>query len=1106
MTRLTIALLIPLVFLGLAALVAPSFIDWNAHKPRIAGVVARETGLNPDLAGNVSLTLLPRPALSLGDVTLSGDRGDSPLRALTAERLDIRLALLPLLTGAIEAEDIVLVRPAMTVDLGALASGRANDPLAGTAALRRLQLENASLRLIDEDRGIDIAIPEIDGRFDARDSRGPFDLKGRLMLADEPAAFQVSIGRIGDDGSAALGAQLLIERPATGSIRFNGRLGGRPGTGSGGGRSADGIALTGRLKAEGPDGWALLAALPPLGALAADSPNAPLALDLTADLGLEGGRLTLTGLSLRLGDMLAKGLVGVRFGQTPTVTASLELNRLDIDRELARWPDSDRAGSFAGRLRQASVPEAMHGSLSVAVGAINWRGQIVRQARFTAEAIHGRIAIGEASAFLPGDTELRADGTVENSAAGLAFDGKVRLRSSNIRGLAEWLGADSAAIPEDRLRQTQLAARLHIDHRAVALSKIDGIVDNSRLGGAATIALRSRPSFGLDIAIDRLNLDAYLAPASDAPATANMPRDAFLARLAGFDSSAALQIGALTWHGVNLQNFALDAYLYNGALALNQLSVGDLSGLRASAGGRVENLAGNPQFDIVFDGRTDSLARTARGLDLELPAHFKALREARVNGKVSGRADRLSIDADGEINAADFTLQGFLGDPFGHVTYDGSVAVHTRDLALLLGPYARGFAGDGDNAELKIDGHGDEKAARLRASATVNRLEASFDGDLLVSPAADSGLRGTLALRHPSLDTIPLPDGRMLPGPFGAAKLVAAVDAGSDGFRLDELVMTLGNSDAEGGLAIDWQGPRTTVAATLDARRLDLAPLVETLEREAGQEGGPAAGGGWPRSVIDFSSLLGFDGTLTLHAAIVDLGATALGDMAFDGALKAGRLEVRDWRAGLFDGAMTASGSLDVATSPARVAFDFRLDNGAVDALPPPYDGMMIGKARGDLHLRGESAGRSIFQLVRSLDGEARISGRDGVLRGLDLAGLLDRRGERPGIAEARALVAAALDGGETPFAHGGGAWRIERGVATTEPTVFSLDGARAILTGRVDLDRWETRSRLMIELDGPPGAPPFGVGLSGPLLRPDRDPILRPLATFIADGGFARN
>ena len=79
-------------------------------------------------------------------------------------------------------------------------------------------------------------------------------------------------------------------------------------------------------------------------------------------------------------------------------------------------------------------------------------------------------------------------------------------------------------MPAERLRRLSLSAALQLNPDQLQLSDVDAVLDSSHLVGAATVLLQERPAFGASMAIDRLNLDAYL-PQSEAtkPAAAAAP-------------------------------------------------------------------------------------------------------------------------------------------------------------------------------------------------------------------------------------------------------------------------------------------------------------------------------------------------------------------------------------------------------------------------------------------------------------------------------------------------------------------------------------------------------------------------------------------------------
>src|SRR3546814_3575715 len=84
-----------------AALVAPSFIDWNAYRAEIATEVRKATGRRLVIEGPVDVALLPTPKLSAAKVRLANLEGAAVPDMVRLESLDVRVAFWPLLSGKV---------------------------------------------------------------------------------------------------------------------------------------------------------------------------------------------------------------------------------------------------------------------------------------------------------------------------------------------------------------------------------------------------------------------------------------------------------------------------------------------------------------------------------------------------------------------------------------------------------------------------------------------------------------------------------------------------------------------------------------------------------------------------------------------------------------------------------------------------------------------------------------------------------------------------------------------------------------------------------------------------------------------------------------------
>jgi uncharacterized protein involved in outer membrane biogenesis len=100
--------------LGLAALaigIVLATFDPDSLKPRIVEAVKQATGRDLALNGRIGLSLSLQPTLEVRDVVLANPPGYSRPSMATIERLDLKLALLPLLSHRVDIRQLILVRP-----------------------------------------------------------------------------------------------------------------------------------------------------------------------------------------------------------------------------------------------------------------------------------------------------------------------------------------------------------------------------------------------------------------------------------------------------------------------------------------------------------------------------------------------------------------------------------------------------------------------------------------------------------------------------------------------------------------------------------------------------------------------------------------------------------------------------------------------------------------------------------------------------------------------------------------------------------------------------------------------------------------------------------
>lgn len=120
---------IGLPVIGLGVFVAT--FDANAYKPRIAAAAKEATGRELALNGPIRLKLGLSPALRVEDVAFANAPWGSRPQMATLEALEVEVAVLPLISGRVQINRVVLIRPDILLETDA--EGRGNWEIAAPA-------------------------------------------------------------------------------------------------------------------------------------------------------------------------------------------------------------------------------------------------------------------------------------------------------------------------------------------------------------------------------------------------------------------------------------------------------------------------------------------------------------------------------------------------------------------------------------------------------------------------------------------------------------------------------------------------------------------------------------------------------------------------------------------------------------------------------------------------------------------------------------------------------------------------------------------------------------------------------------------------------------
>jgi uncharacterized protein involved in outer membrane biogenesis len=671
---IVLSLLLAVTLIG-GLLLLPRLVTWDDYRDEVTEQAEAITGRSVAVQGRIDLALLPRPTLTLGRATLSGDADAPDGHALEVDRLDLRLKALPLLGGQFEVEEVRLVRPVVELP-------RVEQPADATAALASagggfvLPLASGGPNRLSVVDGRAILnggqgavghrqIEAINLDLSAAGPDGPYALDGDFMLAGQPFAFTAQLGQIAPEAWSTL--QLVVTAGARSGqaarLSFHGLTWSNPAA----------PRLRGDLSITGSDARAGLAALGRV--LGHDLAALPQWLAaryrLAGQLEFSDQTAALDDLRLALADTEAAGKLRLGAGPQPALDLRLDLGHLAAPEA---WPP----GGDDGLAALAALSTGLAGRIDLSVQALEYRGETIRRLR-TSLALDGagRVTVEQARATLPGQTTVGFTGGLAGQGEDAALQGALTVVTSDLRALLRWLDLEPAAVAQGRLRSMSLASQLALQAGTLRFTDAELRVDASRVVGSLALSPGPRRQVAGVLALDRLDLDAYWPDGETGQLIAGG-----LEAFASVDAAIEAHVERLTWHGLRLQQIALNGRSVRGRFTLDELSLRDASEGEARLAGEVD--LENHAFELAAELATARPAQLLRRLGLAPPLMLARLTAVQVNGTARGDLDAFDLELELASEGARLRLAGKIDRANGDPTYDLAIDASHPDYPELL--------------------------------------------------------------------------------------------------------------------------------------------------------------------------------------------------------------------------------------------------------------------------------------------------------------------------------------------------------------------------------------------------------------------------------------
>jgi uncharacterized protein involved in outer membrane biogenesis len=1102
----------PILYLGilliavvLAAVAAPLVVNWDNYRADLEDYGRKLTGRKVTITGPISARLFPWPRLSAEDVHVANLPELEGKDFASAARIELRMQLAGLFSGAIQVESIDITHPVVAFER--TTAGEANwlfTPPQGepSAVLDRVKLDQIRLtdgvfRYVDGRRGGTVELNAVKATLAAPGLAGPWRARGSGSWRGQALDLSFNTGSARADEPLRFSLR-VAEADASGlALGFDGTTAGSRVTGDL--RIEPAAAAEGKGDAEGR--------------------LRPLVLTAQADASFEDVAFTdiqIAPQDPKDGGTLMSGSAQLKIGAHIDARLALEASRIDLDeiagaKARSLFREGQGLAVFAQALAQLPADVGLAAGLKIT--ALKVGGESLDNVEIALDGDRQNIRVSKVYANLPGRSAvLIEDGHLLPGAAP-ELTGRLSVESGDSRALASWL------FPEARPRidaiwrgsRGRFKAESDLAYKAGRLSFTGGRYELDAMPGSGNLVLATGGTNAVDLRIDTdtLDLDNLLGPGQGGAGLALLA--GLLPNAAAADLRLTVQAGKLLLNGVEADDIAFDVASSAKGLELRTVAIGSAGGARLEANGLVlDSGAGNQgTIDMTLaaeDPRGFLHLVGALPRDGE-PAWSRAL--GKTDAKLSltlkpggDGAGTLALETEGTTGALRFSGSADLaGPPLSADTgVQGALQIASptvEALATLAGLVPA--AVDQSPARVIITGKG-SRAKGFLADVQVQALAENFEYNGTIAP--NGALTGKATLR--STNATPLFAALGLPAdilPSGNVVLDASLAPEGDKPQSAVIEGRLGAMPVTARLARDGAGRITG--------DIETGPLVLTDVLSASllswNGGGPR-----PDSPLATALPLGLEGELWITPkalAISDSFAARDVQIVVTSADGDIHLELYGKDATGRDAKIRVSSAPGEAAGVRRLDGKIHLPLSLASQLSLATGGA-VADGEGDIDVSFGGSGRSPGGVLAALAGDGSLQLQGFRLRDINPEGFKAALGNSQDTAAIAAAFAALRQGGGLAFGDVKSAIAIAHGEASFTPLTMASEAADGTLKVLADLALGRLDAALALTLHDTVDRPAMEIaysGAPGALVRSeDQAELYGALGVAVMDKGVA--
>ncbi|MBS0242752.1 MAG: AsmA family protein, partial [Proteobacteria bacterium] len=581
------------LLVGLLALLfaAPALVDWNRYRGVFEEEATRFLGREVRVGGRVNLRLLPVPYVQFENVRVADKTANVGRPLFMAEDFTVWLSVGALLSGRIEASELELRRPQVTLVLDGAGSGNwstltasklGEGVLPARVTLDQVKISDGSLVILGPDGRARANYEHINGELSAQEIEGPYRLSAAFASGGAPRELRLSTAKPAADGSVRFKG--TVRDPAGGvSISLDGAARDIPRK----------LAIGGELTARLPLPRAHLTSGEQKGDAAGSG------IDLRADLKGDTGGFSLADLNLSFEQggppQLATGTARVTWADDTDVSVTLK----------SRWLDLDRIGGAGQGGTPLELAEEMVAGISrslategrtdasIAIEQATLGGDVVSGLDARLAYVGGKLEIRSLAAALPGGARLTAAGTFTDREQSRRYSGKLGIRGASLARFVGWIAKGRQVPMPARDGPFAASGEVMIASREVVGRGLSIEIGRNALMGEASWRQGSPQAVTLNFEGSEIDLTPLIGQTDD-------PIVAFKGLLLGLagdgkdaatDADIKLRVHRLTAGRATFRDAAAELKLAGGNLSVPQMRVASSEGYSLDVRGDIADLA-----------------------------------------------------------------------------------------------------------------------------------------------------------------------------------------------------------------------------------------------------------------------------------------------------------------------------------------------------------------------------------------------------------------------------------------------------------------------------------------------------------------------------------